>query len=244
MTTARKRVTPATRASSRIAKKTIRNLSTWYPKRTQTAIAKYLARNEIVPAMRIMYNLNTGNVSSRIGINPVHYPKIPKYNASRNRILSTRPTSNRRTVERAFNRSFSNKSFVNIVDPITRGNASKRGGVNPAYIQNAYKNASTKYATVGTNRKLKAFALIKNKPNSRYINVIGAFPGYGHSLMNKIINNAKKNGLKRINLKAVTHVTANKNANNDPLVKWYAGKGFVRAGPLNNGQLLPMSINL
>jgi hypothetical protein len=141
-----------------------------------------------------------------------------------------------------------NKTIMNIVMPISNTNSNsrqKRGGVNPEYVQNAIKVASIKYVTVGNNGRLKAFALIKSKtPNSRYINVIGAFPGYGHSLMNKIINNAKKNGLKRINLKAVTHVTANKNANNDPLVKWYAGKGFVRAGPLNNGQLLPMSINL
>jgi hypothetical protein len=136
---------------------------------------------------------------------------------------------------------------VNIVVPFTGNNigAAKRGGVNPEYVQNAVKTANMKYATVGTNGRLKAFALIKSKsPNSRYINVIGAFPGYGHSLMNKIINNARTNKIKKINLKAVTHVKSNMNANRDPLVRWYMGKGFSRSGPLNSEELLPMSIKL
>ena len=89
---------------------------------------------------------------------------------------------------------------------------------------------------------LKALALVKNYPNSRYINVIAGYSSYGHPMMNRILKNAKNANKKRVNLKAVVQSTSNnKRANNDPLVKWYKSKGFVRTGTLNSGQLLPMS---
>jgi hypothetical protein len=232
-----------TRASPRIAKRHLTAYASWLPIRKQKEVSKLLAKNQIWPATRCMYNKS--NTSSRIGISPCFFPAPPKYNVTKNRIVSTRPTSNKRTVNRAIQKSINNKSIVNIVVPLTGNTTKKRGGVNPEYVQNAVRNANIRYATVGNNGKLKAFAFIKTtSPNSRYINVIGAYQGYGHSLMNKIINNARINRLRKINLKAVTHVTKNSNANNDPLVKWYKGKGFVRSGQLNNEQLLPMSIRL
>lgn len=243
MTVSKKRSVPA-RASARIAGKHIKAYSTWLPKSKQKEVSKLLSAGKVWSAVRSMYN-KTGNTTARIGISSHFFPKPGKYNASKNRILSTRPNSNRRTVNRRINNSVYNKSIVNIVVPLTGNTNQKRGGVNPDYVQNAVKHANIKYATVGTNGRLKAFALIKSKsPNSRYIDVIGAFPGYGHSLMNKIINNARTNKMSKINLKAVTHVKANKNANSDPLVRWYMGKGFSRSGPLNSEELLPMSIKL
>ena len=77
--------------------------------------------------------------------------------------------------------------------------------------------------------------------NVRYINVIAGYPSYGHIMMNKIINNARRNGRKRVNLSAVVQ---GQNANNDPLVKWYKAKGFVRSGNLSSNSLLPMSKTL
>ena len=232
------------RASKRLAGKYLKPYSTWLPVSKQKEVSKLLNSGKVWNAVRSMYTI-TGNTSARTGISRHFFPKPAKYNASRNRIVSTRV--NKRTTNKAIKRSIKNKSFINIIQPPLTGNnnTKRRGGVNSEYVINAVKNSSMRYATVGPNRRLKAFALIKNKtPNSRYINVIGAFPGYGHSLMNKIIQNGKNNKLNRINLKAVTHVIANKNANNDPLVRWYMSKGFVRSGPLNNEQLLPMSIKL
>jgi hypothetical protein len=232
-----------TRASSRVAKKRLLNYASWLPIRKQKEVSKLLSKNDILSATRSMYN--KGNTSIRNIISPFYFQRNSKYNSTKNRILSTRPSSNRRTVNKVLKTAMSKKIIVNIVDPFTRNTSKKRGGVNPEYVQNAIKNANIRYATVGANGKLNALALIKSPtPNSRYVNVIGAHQGYGHSLMNRIINNAKTNGIKRINLKAVTHVTKNSNANNDPLVKWYKGKGFVRSGKLNKEQLLPMSIRL
>ncbi len=240
---ARKRNVP-TRASSRIAGKYIKNYASWLPIRKQKEVSKLLSSGKVWHAVRSMYNKG-GNTSSRTGISTHFFPNPGKYNDSKNKIISTRANSNKRTVNKAINRSIGNKSIVNIVIPLTGNTTTKRGGVNPEYVENAVKHASIKYATMGNNGRLKAFALIKTKsPTSRYIDVIGAFPGYGHSLMNKIIHNAKVNQLKKINLKAVTHVKSNKNANTDPLVKWYMGKGFARSGSLNREGLLPMTINL
>jgi hypothetical protein len=84
---------------------------------------------------------------------------------------------------------------------------------------------------------MKAFALVKNKPNSRYINVISGFTSYGHPMMNRILANAQAAGKKRVNLQAVVQTNS---ANNDPLVKWYMAKGFVKSGNLSNS-MLPMS---
>mgnify|MGYP006286596903 CR=1 FL=1 len=83
--------------------------------------------------------------------------------------------------------------------------------------------------------------LLNTNRKSRFIDVIGDYPGYGSSLMNRIISNAKANGKKYVNLKAVTTALNNKNAESYPLVKWYKSKGFVKSGPLiKNEYLLPM----
>lgn len=245
MTTTTKRRTQPSRASERIAGKYLKAYASWLPIRKQKEVSKLLKSGKVWPAVRSLYNKSGNNLSARVGISKYFHPNPGKYNASRNKIISTRSNGAKRTVNRALNRATNNKTIMNIVMPISNTNSAskpKRGGVNPEYVQNAVKAASIKYVTLGNNGRLKAFALIKSRtPNSRYINVIGAFPGYGHSLMNKIIQNARNNKLNRVNLKAVTHA---KNVNTDPLVRWYMGKGFSRSGSLNSEALLPMSIKL
>jgi hypothetical protein len=143
------------------------------------------------------------------------------------------------------------EQLTNIVLPI-HGNGN-RGGVNSGYVMRVLRNNPIKYAIVGSNGMLKGFALLKNirVNHSRYIDVI-AGPGVGHTLMNKIISNAKANKKSRINLKAVISQNilnkinrGNATVNNNKLVQWYKGKGYKVRGALNfyNG-LQPMSLNL
>jgi hypothetical protein len=224
------------RASKRIAKKTIEKKSSYLSPLKRKRIQKILEKrdNNVWSAVRKMYNISSGNVSSREGISNYFKPKPVKYNALKNK-FALNPN-------RAILRAITNKSIANITVPIY-GNTS-RGGVNPAYVQNALKTTNLKYAIVDNNGRLKALALVKNKYpniNSRYINVIAAFPSYGHPMMNRILNNARKSGKKRVNLMAVTATNNNSKANQNALVRWYMSKGFARSGKLNNGQLLPMS---
>lgn len=224
------------RASSRVAKKTIEKKISNLPYRKRKRIEEILKKENVNlwTAVRRMYNLETGNVSAREGVSSFFKPKPVKYNPSVHMFA--------RSPKRAIIRAITNKSIANITVPIY-GNTS-RGGVNPAYVANAIKNKSVKYAIVNKSGKLQAFSLVKDKyptENARYINVIAAYPSYGHPMMNKILSNAKSRGYKRVNLKAVTATTNNSKANENALVKWYRSKGFVRSGTLNKNQLLPMS---
>lgn len=222
------------RASLRIAKKTIEKKLNTYSSRKKREVKSLLSKNKIWSAVRKLYVPSNTNVSSREGVSRYFYPLPQPYNASRNTI-----TRNKRNVNRSLNTVSKNYTLLNIVVPLV-GAGAKGAGVSSNYISTAKNTANMKYATIGGNRKLKAFALLQNtSPNSRYINVIGAFPGYGSSLMNRIISNAKSNGKKYVNLSAVTNRENNKNANSYPLVKWYKSKGFERSGTLSN-YLLPM----
>lgn len=220
--------------SIRLASKGIKKLTSNLPFRKKKRIEKLAESGEVWKAIRQLYNIEKGNVSARNIVRKEFRPKIRKYNASKNIFL------NKNNAKKAIERSARHKNIANILVPLT---GTSRGGVDPAYVVNALKNANIKYAIVNKNTgTLKALALLKNEPNSRYIDVIAAYTSYGHPMMNKILKNAKNNGKKRVNLKAVVQSTSkNRNANNDPLVKWYRSKGFVRSGKLNEGQLLPMS---
>lgn len=226
------------RASSRLAAKGLRTYASWFPVRTQKKIERKLRTKGVWNAVRNLYNIEKGNVSSRMYVSKYFAPKHRKYNASKNVFV------NGRNANRAIDRAIRQKYIANILVPFS----GSRGGVEPSYVVNAIKNANVnKYAIINRNNKsLKAFALIKNpNRNSRYINVIAGFTSYGHPMMNKILNNARAQGKNRVNLKAVVQTTNNNSkANNDPLVKWYMSKGFKRSGVLNSGQLLPMSIKL
>lgn len=224
------------RASLRIAKKTIEKKLNTYSSRKKREVKSLLSKNKIWAATRKLYVPGNSNVSSREGVSRFFYPLPPPYNASRNII-----TRNKRNVNKVLNTAIKNASLVDIVIPLV-GAGAKGASVNPGYIENAAKTSNMKYATIGNNRRLKAFALLLNtNRNSRFIDVIGAYPGYGSSLMNRIISNAKANGKKYVNLKAVTTALNNKNAESYPLVKWYKSKGFVKSGPLiKNEYLLPM----
>ena len=222
------------RASSRLLEKRLKERAT--STRKKRAVSGLLAKGKVWSAVRSLYVPNNNNVTARNAVSKYFYPTLPKYNASKNVI-----TRNKRLVNHAIEKALLNGTIVDIVMPFV-GKGAKGAGVSQGYIKHAFKYANIKYATIG-NRSLRAFALVNNGPNSRYINVIGAIPSYGSSLMNRILKNAKNNGKKYVNLKAVTNVENNKNANNYPLVKWYKSKGFVRSGNLKNS-LLPMRSTL
>ncbi len=228
-----------TRASVRISKKKIeKHAAAVLPLRRRKRIEKILKEKEnLWTAVKSMYNISAGNVSSRNLVSTYFHPKIRKYDASKNRFVTGK------TANRVIKRSITHKNIANMLMPL---HGVQRGGVFPGYAMYAIKNANVKYALVNDTGKLRAFALLKNNPknSSRYIDVIAAFTSYGHPMMNKILANSKAIGKKRVNLKAVTNTTNNSKANNDPLVKWYMSKGFKRSGPLGKDQLLPMSHNL
>jgi hypothetical protein len=222
------------RASPRIAQKGIKKYaSNWVTSARKRKLVEKLANEgKIWNAVKSMYNIKQGNVSSREAVSMFFHPRYRKYNASKNIFV------NKNNAERAIRRAISQKYIADILIPLA-GNT--RGGVDPRYLVNyGLKGANIKYAIINKNNKsLKALGLVQNFPNHRYINVIAGLKSYGHPMMNRILTNA---GQKRVNLKAVTGALKNSNANNDPLVKWYMGKGFKRAGPLNlKSQLLPMS---
>lgn len=222
------------RGSIRLASKSIKKVASNLPFRKKRRIEKLAESGDVWSAVRKLYNIEKGNVSVRNVVRRSFRPKMRKYNASKNEIL------NKNNANKAIMRSIRHKNIANILVPLS-GNS--RGGVDPAYVANAIKNTNIKYAIVNRNTgTLKALALVKNEPNSRYINVIAGYSSYGHPMMNKILSNARNANKKRVNLKAVVQSTSmNKNANMDPLVRWYKSKGFVRSGKLNEGQLLPMS---
>lgn len=229
-----------TRASIRVAKKKIKKYASDYlPVRKRQRIEKMLkGRANVWGAVKSMYNIGAGNVSSRNVVSTYFHPRIRKYDATKNRFVTGKKAN------RVIQRSVVQKNIANMLVPL---HGVQRGGVSTAYVIKAVKNANVKYALVNeSGKKLRAFALLKNNPKnlSRYIDVIAAFTSYGHPMMNKVIANAKTLGKSRVNLKAVTNTTNNSKANNDALVKWYMSKGFKRSGKLGNDQLLPMSHNL
>jgi hypothetical protein len=181
-----------------------------------------------------MYNIGSGNVSSRNLVSTYFHPNVRKYDATKNSFVTGKKAN------RAIKRSITHKNIANMLMPL---HGVQRGGVFPGYAMYAIKSANVKYALVNDTGKLRAFALLKNNPKnaSRYIDVIAAFKSYGHPMMNKVLANAIKVRKSRVNLQAVTNATNNSKANNDPLVKWYMSKGFKRSGTLGKNQLLPMS---
>lgn len=227
---------PKTRASLRVAQTSLKKLASELTPLKRKRIEKILEKNKNVwKAVKSMYSIHEGNTSARLFVSNFFQPKIRKYSASKNSFV----TGN--NANRAIKRSITHKNIANMLIPLR---SVKRGGVNPGYITTALKSANIKYAIVNKNGKLKSFALLKNKPNHRYIDVISGYTSYGHPMMNRILANAKTAGKKRVNLKAVTNTTNNTKANEDALVKWYMSKGFKRSGTLNANQLLPMSYQL
>ena len=225
------------RASVRIAENKIKKYASGLPVRKRTRIERILKeRRDVWNAVKSMYNIKQANVSSRNIVSEYFRPTFRKYDASLNTFVTGKKAN------RVIKRSIIHKNIADMLMPL---HGVTRGGVHSGYVLDAIKKANVKYAIVNDKGRLRAFALLKNTtPNSRYVNVISAFTSYGHPLMNKVLENAKALGKKRVNLKAVTNTSNNAKANNDPLVKWYASKGFKRSGKLNKNQLLPMSHNL
>lgn len=225
-----------TRASLRVAERGIKKYAANYlPVRKRKRVEKLLKeRANIWNAVRSMYNIGGGNVSSRNVVSMYFHPTVRKYNSTKNSFVTGKKAN------RVIKRSIVKKNIANMLVPL---HGVQRGGVSSSYVLNAVKKANVKYALVNESGKmLRAFALIKNRPNaSRYINVISAVTSYGHPMMNKVLANAKALGKSRVNLKAV--VTNSTNPSSDPLVQWYAGKGFKPSGVYKN-DLLPMSHNL
>lgn len=220
------------RASLRLVEKSLKSKAN--SSRKMKRVSSLLSKGRVWNAVRSLYVPKNHNVSSRFGVSSYFHPVQNRYNASSNSIHR-----NNRATKKALETAILNKTIMNMTLPIT-GKGSQGAGISKNYVTNAIKNANMRYALIGRNRKLKAFALLKvPSQNTRYINVISGFPSYGSALMNKILNNARKNGKKYVTLKAVTNAENNTKANNYPLVKWYRSKGFVRNGTLSNS-LLPM----
>lgn len=128
-------------------------------------------------------------------------------------------------------------------------------GVSAAYFKNALNAANHKNALVGTtNGHLYGLALTKNRNQGRYLDVLGAMPGYGPKTMQKVISNAQRNGLLYVSLKAVVSnptITKKrvrgknqviKSSVGNKLTNWYtspAGGEFIRRGNFK-GSLQPM----
>lgn len=224
------------RASVRVAVKGLRTHATEQGIKgiKKKRMEKQLKKGNVWKAVRETYNQNT---EARGAVSAVFRPKH-RYNPSKNDIIN-----NKRNVNKAITKSIINKNIYDILIPMV---GLKRGGVDPSYVKNhALKNANMKYAIVNKNtRNLRALGLIKNhypEQNVRYIDVIAGYTSYGHPMIEKIIENARRNGRKRVNLSAVIQ---GNNPNQDPLVQWYKGKGFVRSGNLTSNSLLPMSLVL
>lgn len=224
------------RASVRLAVKGVKQYAAAYlPVRKRQRVEKLLKESaNIWNAVRSMYNIGGNNLSSRFTVSSYFHPTVRKYNAAKNKFVTGKKAN------RVIKRSIVKKNIANMLVPLHGLN---RGGVSTSYVISALKKANVKYALVNeSGKRLRAFALLKNNPNSsRYINVISAITSYGHPMMNKVLSNAKTLSKKRVNLQAVVHNTTN--PINDPLVKWYAAKGFKPSGTYNGG-LLPMSHNL
>lgn len=225
-----------TRASLRVAEKGIKQYAAAYlPVRKRQRVEKLLKeRANIWNAVRSMYNIGGNNLSSRFTVSSYFHPTVRKYNAAKNKFVTGKKAN------RVIKRSIVKKNIANMLVPLHGLN---RGGVSTSYVLSAIKKANIRYALVNeSGKKLRAFALVQNKPNnSRYINVISAITSYGHPMMNKVLANARTLGKKRVNLQAV--IQNSKKPTNDPLVKWYAAKGFKPSGAYS-GNLLPMSHNL
>lgn len=101
-----------------------------------------------------------------------------------------------------------------------------RGLLSPRYVASIIKNIGTgkfkNYVAASNNGRLHGFAVIKNYNNNRDIKVIAtrAGRGTGKLLMNKIINDARRNGKTRIILDAVPSARG-----------FYNKLGFKPAGP-------------
>jgi len=223
------------RASLRVAVKGLRTHAEEYGIRgmKKKRMERQLKKGKVWEAIRETYNANT---AARNAVSPAFRPKY-RYNPSQNVILN-----NKRNVNKVLTKSMLNKHIHDILIPMV---GLQRGGVEPSYVNFARKYANIKYAIVNKNtRNIRGLGLINNhypEKNVRYINVIAGYPSYGHAMMNRIISNARRNGRKRVNLKAVVQGS---DPNQDPLVHWYKSKGFVRSGNLGANSLLPMSLTL
>ena len=82
---------------------------------------------------------------------------------------------------------------------------------------------------VGNNNAFLGVAFVHNTGNnSRFIEYIGARKGYGRALLNRIVNNARKNNKKNVQLMAIP-----------VLSEWYKGSNFKVSGRTQMG-LTPM----
>lgn len=98
-----------------------------------------------------------------------------------------------------------------------------KGGVNPKFLNenllgaNPIKYAYARKSKNNGTMKIRAFALLHNMGNDRYLELISAQKGLGGRLINKIVNNAKRNGKKAVTLSAV---------NSNALRQFYKARQF------------------
>lgn len=106
-----------------------------------------------------------------------------------------------------------------------------RGGVNPAYFNNAFNKNPIQYAIINRNFNLYGLALGRNLNNgeTRYINVIGTRKGLGAKLMQQIKQNSINNRKHYIKLSSVPKA-----------VGFYQKQGFKNNKTVSVNGLHPM----
>lgn len=84
-----------------------------------------------------------------------------------------------------------------------------RRTVNENFVLNVLKNMNTRgsknYVVLNENGRLLGFSIIRNKNTTMHLNLIGANKGYGRQLMERMIQNARRRGIKKIVLFSVPH---------------------------------------
>lgn len=148
--------------------------------------------------------------------------------------------------------------------PGTSERKNRVGGVRPGYFNYAmgpkYNTSGqpvpgstlnpVRYAVVNNKKKVHAFALLRNYgANVRYLNLVASFKGHVSGLLKKIIENAKTNQKKHLNLSAVVQNKWKNRPGNNGLVHMYKRFDFKpwnanpTAASVHNGTL-PMFLNL
>ena len=90
------------------------------------------------------------------------------------------------------------------------------------------RNGGSRYSVFKNNGiTFVGFASVRNYGNTRDLEFIATNRGYGDQLLRRIINNAKKNKKKKIEL------TAANTSKSGSLVRWYQKHGFISRGGAN-----------
>ena len=123
-----------------------------------------------------------------------------------------------RNANNNINRAYENLVIENLVQRISKNYV--------VPLNNIKRNG--RYAILNNNGVFQGFAIVSNYGNTRTLELIATRKGYGKTLLNRIINNAKQNNKQNISLMAI----------HPRLVNWYRQFGFVPSQSV--GPYIPM----